>query len=429
MAVDLPLPQLGVEMESALLIEWSVDEGESVTEGQVVATVETDKVQVELEAPTAGVIGHRAETDVEYRVGDRLAVIADDAAELESASAPVGSSADAAPDTGAATPAPTASEPSAWDATGETGEQDPATQRRAATERRRNEPLASPVARRMAADLGVDLSAVEPSGRRGVIRKRDVERAHSEAPTAPSPAAAAPRQAPAAAPADRREPLSATRRTIASRMHGSLRDTAQMTDVREHDVTALVALRQRAAASSDTVGFRLSYTDLFVKAAAIALREVPELNTRLDDDALITFGAIGVGVAVAVPDGLMVPVVRDPDQLSMAALHDQLTARIERARDRRSTAEDLAGGTFTITNFGSYGTHFGTPILVPGQVGILGIGAMIERPVVRGGEMVVGTTMYTSLTVDHQVIDGETAGRFQSVLGGLFADPDALLLR
>ena len=426
MVVDLPLPQLGVEMDSALLVEWSVEEGERVTAGQVVATVETDKVQAELEAPTDGVIGQRAEVDVEYRVGDRLAVIAEDEAELGSAPPGDRSSPDASAEA-ETTPATEVTTSHTPERTG-SGGSDPTSQRRAATERRRDEPLASPVARRMAASLGIDLGGVEPSGSRGVIRKRDVERAHADASAAAPPTPDASSQATVGG-ADRREKLSATRRTIASRMHGSLRDTAQMTDVREHDVTALVALRTRAAASADTVGFRLSFTDLFIKAAAIALREVPELNASLDDDALITFGSIGIGVAVAVPDGLMVPVVHEPDQLSMAALHERLTARIERARTRRSTAEDLAGGTFTITNFGSYGTHFGTPILVPGQVGILGFGAMIERPMVRRGEMVVGTAMYTSLTVDHQVIDGETAGRFQSVLGSLFADPDALLLR
>ena len=425
MAVDLPLPQLGVEMESALLIEWSVEEGDMVTAGQIIATVETDKVQFELEAPADGVIGHRAEVDVEYRVGDRLAVIAGDTAELGTAPGAAPSTAGPATDA-AATPATEVTGAARPERTGSVGT-DPARERRQATERRREEPLASPVARRMSVALGVDLAGIEPSGSRGVIRKRDVERAHADASAVAPTTAAAPDAATAAA--DRREPLSATRRTIASRMHGSLRDTAQMTDVREHDVTALVALRERVVASADTVGFRLSYTDLFVKAAAIALREVPELNARLDDDELIAFGSIGIGVAVAVPDGLMVPVVRDPERLSMASLHEQLSVRIERARSRRSTADDLAGGTFTITNFGSYGTHFGTPILVPGQVGILGVGAMIERPVVRRGEMVIGTTMYTSLTVDHQVIDGETAGRFQSVLGSLFDDPDALLLR
>lgn len=431
MATDLTLPKLGVEMDRARLLEWAVAEGEPISAGQVVATVETDKVQFDLEAPGDGYLIEPAEVDREYLVGDRLAVIADSARSPDADGSAAGSRPPASQQvdaTVAAEEAPVAEAVQAQPADVTSRE----TRRRRATEHRRGEPLASPLARRVASELGVDLGRVTPTGARGVIRRRDVEgaaRSQASSPPEVQVAAAPPADPVAGGRRDRHEPLSATRRTIAQRMQQSLRDAAQMTDVREHDVTSLVALRRRAVAAASVVGFRLSYTDLFVRAAALALREVPVLNSRLEGDTLSTFGSLRLGVAVAVPDGLLVPVIEDPDLLSLATLHHRLDGLFERARTRRSTAEELSGGTFTLTNYGSFGTHFGTPILVPGQVGILGFGALVDRPVVRDGQVVPGTTMYTSLTVDHQVIDGETAGQYQTALGALLAEPDALLLR
>jgi pyruvate/2-oxoglutarate dehydrogenase complex dihydrolipoamide acyltransferase (E2) component len=211
-------------------------------------------------------------------------------------------------------------------------------------------------------------------------------------------------------------------------MHQSVQATAQMTDFREHDVSGLVSLRASAVARADTLGFRLSYSALFARAAVMALLAVPELNSALTDGGeLRRYERVDLGTAVAIPDGLLVPVVRGAEQLSLRALNEALAAVIERARTRTSPAEELAGGTFTVTNFGSFGSQVGTPILLPPQVGIMGVGALLDRPVVRDGQLAVGKVAWVSLTVDHRVIDGEAVGRFQNELARLFADPDLLL--
>jgi len=211
-------------------------------------------------------------------------------------------------------------------------------------------------------------------------------------------------------------------------MRDSLLQTAQITDIRQHEVTELIDLRRAAIRCSEMLGLRLSFTDLFVRASALTLREVPELNASLTDDGrLVQHDDVNIGVAVALADGLIVPVLRQADQLSIADIHAQLSSLVARARAGQADTADVSGGTFTLTNIGSYGSHAATPILVSGQVGILGTGAFLDTPIVRGGDVVAGTVMYTSLTIDHRVVDGETAGRFQTIFGRYLAEPDALV--
>jgi pyruvate dehydrogenase E2 component (dihydrolipoamide acetyltransferase) len=425
MAVDVLLAKLGVEMESAILTEWVAEEGESVAAEQVVLTVETEKVSFEVAAPGAGLLHRVAEVGEEYEVGDLLAMIAADAAEL----AALGDAGGAAPAV-AATEAPSAAAPAppsaAAPAPPTTNGHDPgAGGRDEIAARRRGQPLASPLARRIAGERGVALAEVTASGPGGKILRRDVEAWLAAGVSPPKPAVRA-EAAPAAATTVVQ--LGATRRTIARRMLASLQETAQMTDVREYDVSSLVELRRGLAARSETLGYKISFTDLFVRAAAISLRAVPELNATFADGELLHHPQANVGVAVAVPGGLVVPVVRGAGDCTLRELHDRMLALVERARERKVSAEDVAAGTFTVTNIGSYGSQFGTPVLNPPQVGILGTGAMQRKPVVRDDEIVVGTTMYLSLTVDHRVIDGEVAGRFLNVIGDLFAEPSLILV-
>jgi pyruvate dehydrogenase E2 component (dihydrolipoamide acetyltransferase) len=423
MITDIKLPKLGVEMETARLAEWTVAEGDAVASGDTIANVETEKVVFELPAPAAGRIHLVGELDEEYAIGDHLGAIAETDEEyaslLEGAPAPAPAAAASAPvaeqDTAVAAAPPAAPAVSA-----------PAP---AAAGGNGAKVLATPVAKRMAGVHGIDLGTLTGSGRQGVVRRRDVEAAIAAGPSTPEPAVAAGNghAAPAGAESTVLK-LSSMRRTIATRMHASMQSTAQMTDIREQDVTKLVELRARTTARADALGFKLTFTALFARAALIALQRVPLLNSSLESETeLRQYEGVNLGMAVAIPDGLLVPVVHGAERLSIRQLNDTLVELIGKARDRTASAEEMSGGTFTITNFGSFGSHMGTPILMPPQVGILGIGAMLDRPVVRDGEVAIGKVVYTCLTVDHRVIDGETAGHFQNELGALLADPDLLL--
>lgn len=439
MITQIKLPKLGVEMETARLSEWAVAEGDTVASGDVIANVETEKVVFELPSPAAGRIHLRGELDEEYPIGAHLGDIAEtdeEYASLVGAGAPPAAAA-AAPAPAAdgasapaadAAPVPVAAVAAAVPANGSGAE------RRATltAQRRGGEPMATPVARRIAAAHGIDLAAMAGTGRLGAIRRRDVEQAVATAasqPAAPAPAAqpAANGGAPGAVPSTIVK-LSSMRRTIATRMQASMQGTAQMTDIREQDVSALVDLRTRSVQRADVLGFRLSYTALFARATVMALQAVPLLNSSLESESeLRRWDTINLGMAVAIPDGLLVPVLHGAEHLSIRELNEGLVSLIGKARDRTASAQEMSGGTFTITNFGSFGSHMGTPILLPPQVGILGIGAMLDRPVVRDGELAVGKVVHTCLTVDHRVIDGESAGHFQNELGRLLAEPDLLL--
>jgi pyruvate dehydrogenase E2 component (dihydrolipoamide acetyltransferase) len=402
---------MGPEMQSATLAEWLVADGEVVEVGQAVATIETEKVTTDLQAPEAGEITLLVEAGADYPVGTVLAVMGAGAGSPRPASE-------------SPTPESTVAPETVVVAAGDNGRAALTAEDRARlTTRRRGEPLATPVARRMAAALCVALGdIVVPPGQRA-IRKHDVEQA----------AVAAVQQlnsppAPAVAPAPPGEPLTPMRRRIAQRMHESLRDTAQITDFREHEVSGLIALRKSCVTWSNVLGFRPSFTDLFVRVTALALRDVPALNASMtDDDRIVTHDEINIGVAVALPEGLIVPVLRNADQLDVATIHTRLTDLVGRAREGQLALDEVSGGTFTVTNLGSYGSHTATPILVGGQVGILGTGTFLERPVVRDGTLQVGTVMHTSLTIDHRVVDGQTAGDFQSAWGRLVSDPGQLL--
>ncbi len=407
MSAEISLPQLGVEMKYASLTEWVYQDGAEVRTGDVVAIVETDKVTYEIEAPGEGVLHHEAVPGEEYYVGHRLGVVtaADeqylapnrDAAVSEAAKPPE------TPDTSARIPEPAGTAPTPVTAPTPDGKI-----------------LATPLARRVAADLGIDMGSVTGSGPRGVIRRRDVDAAKAE-PSVTAPVQVEP-------PSEQGTPFTPMRRAIAERMHRSLQTTAQMTDVREVDVTALAEFRAALANKVDRIGFKVSFNDLFLKATAMALRKHPELNATVHDDRVIQHDHVHLGMAVSVPEGLIVPVLRDADRLTIRALHERSEELAAEARERAVTAEDVSGGTFTVTNIGSYGSHFGTPVLNLPQVGILATGAVLDRPVVRDGDVVAGKVVHLSLTVDHRVIDGEAAGRFHTTLARLLAEPDTLLL-
>lgn len=426
MVTDITVPKLGVEAETARLAEWLVAEGDQVAKDQPIATLETDKVLIELPSPAAGYLHQVAAVDGEYAIGHKLGAIATTPAEydtLDAVSSPT--SVALPPATTATTPAGDSEPPAPVGPESATVDVHAAPKATPIKGRREDQPLATPLVRRLAGAHNIDLSAVAGTGLGGRIRRRDIEEILSSAPdpkSLPAPAEAAARDIEFHATT-----LVGMRKTIAERMHASIVGSAQMTDIREHDATSIVDFRTSTLERADRIGFRLTYPAIFTKAAAMALKAVPELNATLEADELRIYESINIGTAVSVPEGLLVPVMRGIEHKSLRQINEELAAMITRARERKSAPEEFTGGTFTITNFGSYGSHFATPILLPPQVAILGIGAILERPVIRASQITIGPTIHTSLTVDHRVVDGETAGRFQNELARLFDDPQLLL--
>jgi pyruvate dehydrogenase E2 component (dihydrolipoamide acetyltransferase) len=261
---------------------------------------------------------------------------------------------------------------------------------------------ASPIARRLAADNGIELATLVGSGPGGRIVEADVQAAIAARAAAPAAAPSVDRKV------RERIPLIGMRRTIAERLRSSLSSTAPVTLTREVAAETFVVARERLNAK---LGTPIPYDALFVKLLALALRERPQLNAVIEGDAIIVLDEINVGVAVAVPEGLIVPVVRDADRLPLAEIAAAVRELSERARANRLRIEDVSGGTATITNLGGYGVDAFTPIINPPQSAILGVGRIQDRPVARDGQLVVGKTCVLSLTFDHRVADGVPAAR------------------
>jgi pyruvate dehydrogenase E2 component (dihydrolipoyllysine-residue acetyltransferase) len=269
------------------------------------------------------------------------------------------------------------------------------------------------VARKLAAELKIDLDSVEGTGPGRRITREDVERAASRPRTAAPSATSAPSAAAAAPP--ERAALRGARRTIAERMHSSLRDTAQITITTEADVTAATELRAHLKQSFD-----VTYTDMLVHAAARALLRHPRMNSRLEGAEIVTSREVNVGIAVALEEGLIVPVVKDAARKPLRDIAIESRALGEKAHAGRLKLEDVTGGTFTVTNLGTYGIDAFTPILNQGETGILGVGRIVEKPAVYRGEIARRAMMTLSLTFDHRVIDGAPAAQFLATVVEFF---------
>jgi len=370
MAVEVRMPRFGLTMHEGTIRRLFRRAGEAVTAQEPLYEVETEKVLTEVAAPASGVVALlRCAEGQEVACGELVAVIAEpgeDAAQVRRHYA----GEDAAPVEAA---------PAAAGA------------RLAIT----------PVARKRAAELGIDAATLAGSGPGGRITLADVERAGAGAgPRAPRPL---PRPTTPA----RTIAFAGLRRTIADRMTQSLRDCAQLTLTTEADVTAATELKNSRGRQLD-----FTYSDLMVHAVARALRRHPRLNARLDGDTIVLLDAINIGVAVALPEGLIVPVVHNADRLSLAEIAATTADLFARARDGRLGYDDVADPTFTISNLGPYGIDAFTPIINPGQAAVLGLGRILERPAVYNGEIVKRMTMTLSLTFDHRLLDGAPAAGF-----------------
>jgi len=413
--VTVALPALGESVTEGTVTRWLKQVGDQVAVDEPLLEVSTDKVDTEIPAPAAGVLTEiRVSEDETVEVGAVLAVIGAPGAVPAPAPAP-------APAPPAAAPAPPAAAPAA-----------PAPA--PAPEPGQDTVYVTPIVRKLANEKGVDLTAVKGTGVGGRIRKQDVLAA-AEAKTAPPAAAPAPpaAQAPAApAPArpqlahlrGRTEPMSRLRKVIATRMVESLAMSAQLTTVLEVDVTRIAQLRQ--AVKDDFFarqGVKLTFMPFFARATCEALRQFPQLNASMDMEAgTVTYhDGEHLGVAVDTERGLLVPVIRHAGDLNIAGLARKIADLAERTRTNKVSPDELSGGTFTLTNTGSRGALFDTPIINQPQVGILGTGAVVKRPVVvtddAGNEAIaVRSMVYLALTYDHRLVDGADAARFLSLM-------------
>ncbi|HEU0012833.1 MAG TPA: 2-oxoglutarate dehydrogenase complex dihydrolipoyllysine-residue succinyltransferase [Longimicrobium sp.] len=437
MPVEIRVPPLGESVVEATVGRWTKKEGERVAKDEVLVELETDKINVEVAAPAAGVLGTIAKQE-----GDTVGVN-ELLASLEAADG-------AAPAEEPAASAPAAAEPAAAAA-------EPQPQPQAAAGPVSAPPVAgdaqtSPAVRALAAEHNLDLGQVRGTGPNGRITKEDVLRIIEEgrvravqpqtpaAPPQPAAAAPAPSPAPAApaAPAqpasggergETRERMSRRRQTIARRLVEAQHTTASLTTFNEVDLSAVMDIRKRR--QDDFVkryGVKVGFMSFFTKAAVAALRQFPRLNAEIQGEEIVLKNYYDIGIAVGAEEGLVVPVVRDADRKSFAELEKEIAELGTRARDGKLTLAELQGGTFTITNGGVFGSMLSTPILNPPQVGILGMHNIVERPVAVNGQVAVRPIMYVALTYDHRIVDGSEAVRFLVTLKKLLEDPAAMLL-
>jgi 2-oxoglutarate dehydrogenase E2 component (dihydrolipoamide succinyltransferase) len=429
----ITMPALGESVSEGTVTRWLKGVGDSIAVDEALLEVSTDKVDTEIPSPVAGtIISIDVPVDSTVPVGARLAVIggagaAAPAAPVTPPPAPVAAPVVAAPVAApvVSTPAPVA--PPA-----------PAPVAASAPVSQPNDAYVTPIVRKLANDLGVNLASVKGTGIGGRIRKEDVEAAapKSAAPvTATSTAGPAQR---AAAPVVATSPLRGTtvtmsrlRKVIAARMVESLQVSAQLTTVVEVDVTKIARLRDRSKATFEArEGVKLSFLPFFAVAVCEALKQHPVLNSSVEGDQIIYHGAEHLGVAVDTERGLLVPVIHNAGDLNMGGIARKISDLAARTRDNKVTPDELGGGTFTLTNTGSRGALFDTPIINQPQVAILGLGAVVKRPMVVKGEdggetIAIRSMVYLGLSYDHRVVDGADAARFLVTLkerleGGAF---------
>jgi len=395
---NILVPELGESVVEARVARWLKKEGERVEVGDPVVELETEKIDLEVNADRGGVITsikHKEGDDV--KIGEVLAVMD------ETASAP------------AAKPP------------GNGSERGPEPQLPAQDTR------ATPTARNVAKNHDVNLASIQGSGAAGRVMKQDVQKAiEPQVTKAPSPALSAPPARPAAIAAERREErhrMSKRRATIARRLVEAQHNAAMLTTFNEVDMTAVMALRERRKeAFKQQHGVSLGIASFFVKASIAALRAFPLLNAEIQGDEILTKHYYDIGLAVGAQGGLVVPVLRNADQMSFAELEHAIRDFAKRAADGTLTLQDLAGGTFTITNGGVFGSLMSTPILNPPQVGILGLHKIEERPVAVNGQVVVKPMMYVALSYDHRIVDGLEAVQFLVKVKELIEDPGQMLI-
>jgi 2-oxoglutarate dehydrogenase E2 component (dihydrolipoamide succinyltransferase) len=412
MLVEVKVPQLSESVAEATLLTWHKKAGERVKRDENLVDIETDKVVLETPAPESGVIARIIKGDGGTVVSNEVIAQIDTeaAAEASAAAAKSKTEAPAAPPRAEAKAAP---KPSAKPAA----------------------PAAMPAARKLAAEKGVDAAAIDGSGRGGRVTKEDVQQA-VEGEARP-PAAPAPQRAPAppvepGAPGGRPEqrvPMSRLRARVAERLVQSQHEAAILTTFNEVNMQAVIELRNRYKERFEKEhGVRLGFMSFFVKAAVHALRKFPVVNASLDGSDIVYHGYYDIGIAVASPRGLVVPILRDAGELSLAEIEKRIADFGKRAQEGKLTIEELTGGTFSISNGGVFGSMLSTPIINPPQSAILGVHATRERPVAENGQVVIRPVNYLALSYDHRIIDGREAVLSLVAIKEALEDPARILL-
>jgi len=421
------MPKLSDTMEEGKIIRWLKQRGDRVAIGDILAEVETDKANMELEAYDEGVLAEvRVAEGQSAPVGAVIAVLSDKKAPATKEKAAPAAAKPAA-EKAAAKPAddrrPAAPKPEPREAWRPTVVKRPEPSDARAEERVK----ASPLARKIAEEHGVDLRAISGTGPGGRIVEKDVEQAIQGGGEAPAGERAKPAAPAAPDPKAGRVELSRIRRTTAKRMGEAKREIPHFYASAEIAMDEAVRLKEALAALGGEYG-ALTYTHVLVKAVGLALRRVPELNASYDGDAMLLHDQVNVGVATAVDDGLVVPVVHGADREPLAAIVRQARGLLERARAGRFASDDLSGGTFTLSNLGMLPVTDFAAVINPPQAAILAVGAIREVPVVRAGRVVPGRVMTVTVSCDHRIIDGVLAGRFLRELKTLLENPLALVL-
>ncbi len=391
MIIDVKVPMLSESVSEGTLLEWKKKVGEAVARDEILIDIETDKVVLEVPSPQAGVLVEIVAQDGETVVADQVLARIDTAA-TAATEAPAAAPAEATP---AAAPA--------------------AAQNNAAM----------PAAAKLAAETGVDVNALQGSGRDGRVLKEDVQNAAAKPAAAAAPAVALP----AGARPEERVPMSRLRARVAERLLASQQENAILTTFNEVNMKPIMDLRAKYKEKFEKEhGVKLGFMSFFVKAAVAALKKYPVVNASVDGKDIVYHGYFDIGIAIGSPRGLVVPILRDADQMSIADIEQAIVDYAKKAKDGKIAIEDLTGGTFSITNGGTFGSMMSTPIINPPQSAILGMHATKERAVVENGQVVVRPMMYLALSYDHRIIDGREAVLTLVAIKDALEDPARLLL-
>jgi 2-oxoglutarate dehydrogenase E2 component (dihydrolipoamide succinyltransferase) len=408
MSSEVKVPALGESVSEATIGQWLKQPGEAVKLDEPIVSLETDKVAIEVNAPTAGVMGQQL-----VKLGDTVSV-GTLIATIEAGSATV-TAALAKPAAPVPAPVPAhAPAPAAEDAAGDTA-------------------VLSPAVRRAVLEYGIDPAQVKGTGKDGRLTKEDVIAAAAAKQAAPLAAAPAPAAAasvpPAGARAEERVKMTRLRQTIARRLKEAQDTAALLTTFNDVDMTAVIAARDKYKELFEKKhGVRLGFMGFFAKAACLALKDIPSVNARIEGDEIIYHDYVDISVAVSAPGGLVTPVVRDAHIMSFARIESAIAEYGKRARDGALTLADLKGGTFTISNGGVFGSLMSTPIINPPQSAVLGLHRIEDRPVARGGQVVIRPMMYLALSYDHRLIDGREAVTALKIIKDAIEDPTRLLI-
>jgi pyruvate dehydrogenase E2 component (dihydrolipoamide acetyltransferase) len=435
MATNILMPALSPTMTEGTLARWLKKEGDQVRAGDIIAEIETDKATMEVEAVDEGVLGRILVPDGTsgVKVNDPIAVLVEPGEKPPAAAAPAPRPA-ARAEAPAPAPSPAKAPPPAAPAAAAAPA--PAATGHAAPGER---VFASPLARRMAQQAGIDLSKLKGTGPNGRIVRADIEAAQAGRPAPQAAPAPAPAPAPAAAQAPAPAitaphtvvPNSTVRKVIARRLAEAKQTVPHFYVSMDIELDALLKLRADLNARSEKEGagaFKLSVNDMLIKAAAITLRRVPKVNASYTEDATILYHDIDISVAVSIPDGLITPIIRRADQKGLAAISTEMKDLAARAKSGKLKPEEFQGGGFSISNMGMYGVSNFAAIINPPQAAILAVAAGQKRPVVKDGQLAVATVMTCTLSVDHRVVDGALGAEWLAAFKRIVEDPLSLML-